>query len=147
MSTPRSGASPSPNSAMMQPLIASHPRSMTWSASTKRALARIKSEHFSVMAPSRGCSKAGDINDGIGDAVADVGIVHDGDDAGAAALALGNQIDHACGTDGVQRGGWLVEQQNGQIRQEAARDVDALLFATRERRGRKRPQSWRDIKP
>src|SRR5262249_14899100 len=91
--------------------------------------------------------KAGDINDGIGDAIADIGIVHDGDDAGAAALALGNQINHACGTDGVQRGGWLVEQQNWQIRQEAARDIHALLFAAREPRRRKRQQSLRDIKP
>src|SRR5262249_38550128 len=98
MSTPASGASPSPNSAMMQPLIASHPRSMTRSARTRRALARIKSEYFSddfsLMAPSRSHGKAGDINDGIGDAVPDIGVVHDGDDAGAAALALGNQIDH-----------------------------------------------------
>src|SRR5262245_843253 len=146
MSVAPSGASSSPNSAMVQSLIASHPRSMTWSANTRRALARIRSEYVAVMAPSRSCGKAGDIDDGIGDAVADIGIVHDGDDAGAAALALGDQIDHVCGIGGIERGGWLVEQQDRQIRQQAPRDVNALLFAAGERRRGKRPQSLRDIK-
>src|SRR5262249_22290403 len=144
MSMPLSGASPSPNSAMMPSLIASQPLSMTWSASTKRALARMKS--VAVMALSRGRGKAGDVDNAVGDTVADIGIVHDGDDGGTAAFAFGKQIDHVCGIGGIERGGWLVEQQDRQIREEAPRDVDALLFAAGERRWGKRPQSLRDIK-
>ena len=47
----------------------------------------------------------------------------------------------------IERGRRLVEQQHRMIGDEAARDIDALLLAAREGRGRQGPQPLRQIEP
>ena len=53
---------------------------------------------------------------------------------------LVDQFDHHGAIGRIERGGRLVQQQDRQIGDEAARDVDALLLAAGEGRGRQRPQ-------
>ena len=65
--------------------------------------------------------------------------------ARAAPLLLGDQVDHHRAVGGVERGGRLVEQQDRQVRQKAARDVDALLLAAGEGRRRQAPQRARGM--
>src|SRR6202162_6712661 len=102
---------------MTPSLTATQPRSMTWSASTSRALARMQSCAVMVRSWRRSCgrAKARDVDDGVGDAVAHGRVVHDRDDRGAAPLALGDQVDDHRGILRVERGGRLVEQQEREV--------------------------------
>src|SRR5262245_5205118 len=139
-SSPRSGARPSPVSAISPPVAATHPRSMTRSARTTRAFVN-RSSSLMAQAAGSGChGKPGDVDDAIGDGIADVLVMDDGNDCGAAAFLFGDQIDHGPAVLGVERGGRLVEQENRQLGEKATRNVDALLLAARERRRRQAPQ-------
>src|SRR5262245_18397779 len=111
---------------MLPSTAATQPRSITRSASTTRALARISSERSAVMTSS--CDgKLGDIDDGVGNCIAHVVVVDDGDDGHSAALLLNDQVDHDRAIGGVERCGRLIEQEDRKIGQKAARNVDALL--------------------
>ena len=58
-----------------------------------------------------------------------------------------DQLDHDGAIGRVERGGRLVQQQDRQIGDEAARDVDALLLAAGEGRRRQRPQPLGNVEP
>ena len=71
-------------------------------------------------------------------------VVEDADDRRAGVAALADQVDHAVAVGDIERGGRLVEQQHRIVGDEPARDVDALLLAAGEGRGRQRPQPLGD---
>ncbi len=89
--------------------------------------------------------QAGDVDDAVGDQMADFVVMDNGDHGDALALLLGDQLDHDGAVGGVERGGRLVQQQDRQVRDEAARDVDALLLAAGEGRGRQLPEALGDV--
>src|SRR4051812_46030077 len=117
MSSPRSGGRPSPISAMRPSVAATQPFSITRSPSTTRALARTRD----VMTGS--CGKPLNVDRVVGDRLAHVLVVGDGDDRGAALLLLADEAGDDGAIGGIERGGGLVEQQDRTIRQKAARDV------------------------
>src|SRR5262249_26949157 len=126
-SAPWPGGVPSPSSTISPFATATQPRSITRSASTMRAFDSTRSEP--VMIPSGHCGETGDVDDGIADRAADVVIVHDRHHRRTTPLLFRDEIDHHRAIAGVERGGRLVEQQDRQIAQESARDVDPLLLA------------------
>src|SRR5205085_2932706 len=146
-SWPRSGGGPSPISAIRPSATATKPRSITASGRTTRALARMKFS-LSVMAQSpAGCRKARDIDHAVRGADADVIIMHDTRDRRAARFLFIDEIDHDRAVCRIERSGRLVEQQDRQGGQEAARDVDPLLLAARKGRGWQAPQPLRHVEP
>src|SRR5215469_12798168 len=150
-SPPRSSAAaggrPSPISAMRPSATATQPRSITASASTTRALARTKSEWLLIASPHAVRGELRDVDHPVGGARAHVIIVYDTRNRRAALLLFVDEIHHDRTIVCVERGGRLVEQQDRQVGQEAARDVDALLLAAREGRRRQPPQSLRHVEP
>ena len=78
--------------------------------------------------------------------VAFVDIMEDADHRRAAKLCLGDQFDNGPAVAGVEAGGRLVEQKKPVGINEAARNVDALLFAAAEGQRGQRPQIFRDAK-
>ncbi len=68
-------------------------------------------------------------------------VVEDTDDRRAGFAALADQVDHAVTVGGVERRGRLVEQQDRIVGDQRAGDVDPLLLAAGEGRGRQGPQS------
>src|SRR5271166_4194724 len=155
-SSPRSGARPSPVSTIMPLEMASQPSSTIRSARTRRALVRTTSTgagstpslltpslvRASLIAPSLivasscGSREIRQVHDRIGNAVAHALVVDDRDNGGPLLFLLDNQARDDCTVGGIERGGRLIQQQNRQLRQESAGNVDPLLFATRERRRR-----------
>jgi hypothetical protein len=91
--------------------------------------------------------KPRDVDHAIGDAIAHVLVVKDAEDGHAGRLALVDQVDDHAAVRGVERGGRLVEQQDGMLADEAPGDVDALLLAAGERGWRQRPQPLGPIEP
>src|ERR1051325_8810121 len=125
------GSAPSPTSAMRPPATATQPRSITASASTTRALARMKSELLPITSPDvitgacsyrrTGIHFAGtcavrrelrDVDHPVGSARAHVVVVHDTRNRGAALLLFRDEIHHDRTISRVERGGGLVEQQD-----------------------------------
>src|SRR5690606_9112352 len=88
---------------------------------------------------------SGHLEDAIGDAVACRAVVKDAQQGGTALAGLLDQLDDDGTIAGIERGGRLVEQQDRMARREGARQVDALLLAAREGRGRQVPESARDV--
>src|SRR5258707_7135007 len=146
VSSAPAGALPSPISAMRPFARATQRCSITRSASTILTLAITVSFGLAFISfPSGRGGEAGDVDDAIGDQMADLVVMDDRDHGDALLLLLGDQLDHHGAVGRVKRGGRLVEQQDRQLRDEAARDVDALLLATGERRGRKLPEPLGDV--
>src|SRR5258708_6739184 len=119
---------PSPISAMRPSASASQPCPITRSARTILALVITVSfglECISIC-PAGRCGKAGDGDDSGGNQEADLVVMDDRDHGDALLLLLGKQSDHDGAVGGVKRGGRLVEDQDRQLRDKAARDVDAL---------------------
>ena len=83
--------------------------------------------------PSCGSGKRGHVDDAVGNQMADLVVMDDRDHRHALALLLGDQFDHDGAVGGIERGRRLVQQQDRQVGNEAARDVDALLLAARRR--------------
>src|ERR1041385_7503877 len=123
------GGRPSPSSAMRPSALATQPRSITASASTTRALARMKSDLLLIASSGTVRREPRDVYHSVGGARAHVVVVHDTRNRGAALLLFRDEIHHDRTIDRVERGGRLVEQQDRQVGQEAARDVDPLLLA------------------
>ena len=57
-----------------------------------------------------------DIDEAVGDRVADLVVMDDRDDGDAPAFLLGDQRDHGRAVVGVERSGRLVEQQERHLR-------------------------------
>ena len=87
-----------------------------------------------------------DIDLAVGCLPADVGVMKDADHRRAAKLCLGDQFDNGPAVAGVEAGGRLVEQKKPVGIDEAARNVDPLLFAAAEGQRGQRPQIFRDAK-
>ena len=141
------GAAPSPNSAMRPSAKAIQPRSITRSASTILALPMTVSgwsKSSQCLSSCRGRKRC-HVDDPVGDQVAYLVVVDDGDHGNARALLFVDQIHHDGAVDGIERRGRLVEQQDRQVGNKAARDVDALLLAAGKGRRRQRPQPLRNI--
>src|SRR5712664_2627131 len=140
------GASPSPYSAMRPSAKAIQPRSITRSASTILALPSTVSVSGPVEVishlPSSGSGIRCHVDDPVGDQMAYLIVMDDRHHGNARALLFTDQIDHHRAIGGIQRSRRLVEQQDRQVRDKAACDIDALLFAARESRRRQRPQSF-----
>ena len=65
--------------------------------------------------------------------------MEDGEGArGPALQALGDEVNHRLAVGDVERGGGLVEDEQRVLAGEAARDIDALLFAPEGGRRRQR---------
>src|SRR3569833_2675933 len=145
----RPGAAPSPTPAIFPSAIATQPRSSTRSASMILALPSSNSELVDSISrfPSSRRRERRDVDDAIGDGVADLIVMNDGQHRHTRALLSIDQIDHNSAIAGVKRGRRLVEQQNRQIRDAAAGDVDALLLAAGEGRGRQPPEPLWDVEP
>ena len=77
----------------------------------------------------------------VGDAIAYVRVVADGDDGGAARLRLVDHCHHNRTIVGVERCRRFVEQQDRMTADEATREVDPLLLAAREGGGRQGVQA------
>ena len=75
----------------------------------------------------------------------DLVIMDDGDHGDALAFLLRDEIDHHGAIGRIERSGRFIQQQDRQIGDETAGDIDALLFAARERRWRQRPQRLGDV--
>ena len=90
-------------------------------------------------------AKCGHVDDAVGDGLAHVGVVEDAEQGDALALLACDHLDDHLAVLGVERGGRLVEQQDRMRRDEAARDVDALLLAAGEGRGRQAPEPLRQV--
>ena len=73
--------------------------------------------------------------------------MHDGDDRRAAPFLLGHQFDDDCAVAGVERSGRFVQEEDRQIGDEAACDIDTLLLTAGERRRRQRPEPLRNVEP
>src|SRR5262245_39331592 len=97
---------------MVLPSIASQPLSMTRSASTILALARTEVCMGSCIVCSSGRGKAGHVDHGVGDAVAERLVMYDGDDRGAAPLAFFDELHDHLAVLRIERRGRLVEQQD-----------------------------------
>src|ERR1700761_3809430 len=141
------GAWPSPNSAMRPSANATQPCSITRSASTRRALPMMVSVValiLSHLSSGRG-SKRGDVDDPVGDLLANFIIMNDRHHRNALAFFLFDQFDHHCAIGSVERGGRLVQQQDRQLGNKSPGDVDPLLLAAREGRRRQRPQPLRNV--
>src|SRR5437660_6696310 len=141
------GGRPSPTSAMRPSATATQPRSITASASTTRPLARIKSEWLLIASPDAVRRELRDVDHPVGGARAHVVVVHDTRNRRAALLLFGDEIHHDGTIGRIERGGRLVEQEDRQSGQKTARDVDPLLLAAREGRGRQSPQAFRYVEP
>src|SRR6201982_1522564 len=86
------GGRPSPISAMRPPATATQPRSITASASTTRALARMKSEWLLIALPGAVCRELCDVDHPVGGARAHVIVVDDTRNRRAALLLFGDEI-------------------------------------------------------
>src|SRR5690242_15105709 len=143
-SKPGSGDGPSPTSAMRPSSTASQPCSTTRSARTSRALSRTKllgsCMSDILMAPASGRGEGGDVDDVVGDGLAHVAVMEDPDEADALPLLLADHGHDDGAVLGVERGGGLVEQDESTLSNEATGDVDALLLAAGEGRGRQLPE-------
>src|SRR6516164_8597521 len=142
-----SGAFPSPISAIRPPAQAIHPRSITRSARTILALPMTVSNLVEVITCLMSCRgrKGRHIDHTVGDPAANFIIMHDGNDGDACTLLLVDQIDDHLAIGGIERRGRFIQQQDRMIGNETARDIDALLLAAREGRGRQRPQSLGNV--
>src|SRR5262245_21307071 len=56
-------------------------------------------------------------------------VVRDEDDGGALRLELEDHVDDGILRPGIERGGWLIDQQQPRFRDDGATDVDPLLLA------------------
>ena len=144
------GALPSPNSAIRPSAKAIQPCSITRSARTILALPMTVSDPVEVM--SMFFLQAADAND-VTSTMRSAIRWRTSSSWTMATMATParffsvDQFDHHGAVGGIERGGRLVQQQDRQIGDEAARDVDALLLAAGEGRGRQRPQPLRNVEP
>src|SRR6185437_16373918 len=144
------GASPSPTAATLPSAKAIQPCSITRSASTMRALPMTISEAAAFISghlSSGSGGKRGDVDDPIGDFPAYFVVMDDRHHGDALRFLLLDQFNHDRSVDRIERGGRLIEQQDRQIGNEPARDIDALLLAAGKRRRRQRPQPLGNVEP
>ena len=144
------GALPSPNSAMRPSANAIQPRSITRSARTILALPRTVSDSVEFISSIfLHAAAANDVTSTIRSAIR----WRISSSWTIATMATPwrffsiDQLDHDGAVGRIERGGRLVQQQDRQIGDEAARDVDALLLAAGEGRGRQRPQPLGNVEP
>src|SRR6266481_8678872 len=143
------GALPSPTSAMRPSATAIQPCSITRSTSTILALPMTVSVSHLVgiifrLSSCRG-RKRGHVHNPVGDQMADFVVMNDCDYGDARTFLFIDQIHHHLAIGGIERSRRFVQKQDRKFTDEAARDVDALLFATREGRRRQHPQPLRAI--
>src|SRR5580704_7256236 len=144
-SSPRSGASPSPTSAIRPLATASQPCSRILSASTTRAFARMQSRGGVFIGFSRCRRELRQVHHGIGDPASDRVVVDDRDDGCAPFLFFSDEPGYHGAVLRIERGSWLVQKQYREVRQKPARDIDPLLLAAREGCRRHASQRLRNI--
>src|SRR5262245_41623 len=141
-SMPRSGARPSPTSRICSPPMATQP-SITAAGSTILAFSKI----LVLCTGDLSSSKTTNVDTVIRDLPLDVVIMKDTDQRRARALALAYEVDDGGAVLLIEGSGRLIEQQHGMGGDEAACDIDALLFAAGEGGGRQLPKPLRDAQP
>src|SRR5687768_15110467 len=104
--------------------------------SVTRSLMSVRS--FSCRSSGEACH----VDDTARDVCADVFIVENTDQRRTPSLLLLDELDDDGAIGGVERSGRLIEQQNGDVGNKAARNVDALLFAARKRSRRQAPHPF-----
>src|ERR1700686_2724901 len=117
------GALPSPISAMRPPVTATQPRSITRSARTILALPSTVSFPIEVISHSSlcRCGKRCHVDDPVGDQMADFIVMDNRHHGDISALLFVDQLYHHGAIGRIERGSLLVQKQDRQIGDEAAR--------------------------